>query len=1146
MKTTLHIIIAFLVAATCIAQKVPLIKVGEKQLGITKLDVSIEVVGTIATTTYDMYFYNPTASILEGELLFPLGENQSISRFALAVNGDLREAVVVEKEQGRIAFEAVVRRRVDPALLEKGTGNTYRARIYPIPAKGYKRVVLAYQETLQITDGSHQVKIPFDFENRMERFSMVINLIGQQKEPSILSGRNKRNEMVKTETGYQYNVKEQNVILVDDFLLEIPIDEGHKILRNNDYLYAYTALKKKEVAREKNTNVTLYWDVSYSMKDRDMIKEITYLNSYFDKLQNAKVVVVTFSNVKMKRQKFRVRNGTCDALYDYLKEQVYDGATSFENLFNNINDNEDVLLFTDGMPTLSEFPSTIKGNVFVVNSIQKANHSKNKQLSETSAGNYINLQNLSISEAVGKTFFVPYKYLGYLSLSKNLEAYPPANTLVFNDFSFAARGVKAGKEIILNFGYGQKVTDQVAIIVPQSNINTNTIAALWASKKVDELEKESNKNRGEIVKVGMDYNLITNHTSLLVLETVQDYLAYNISPPAALLKEYNHLKNQLGKRNKSTRISSKDDRKEIGSTPASPDVVAIEEENIERAKSAPTGSQVTVNGTVTDNSGLALPGVNIIVRGTTNGTQSDFDGNYSINASTGQDLVYRYVGFDTLETTVHGSSSINISMQEGERLESVVITGYGGVTRERKSIGYAVTTLEEEHFSNAPENDVVRSLNGKVAGVQITGNSGATGSGTNFIIRGQSTINGNNQPLFIVDGVPFDNGTNSQTGFAGGNTTTSNRSIDIDPNNIQEIKVLKGLSAAVLYGSQGRNGVVLITTKNEGGGVEYGRNYSAKMAIEIAEKQEQRKKLSKEKTWSEKTWTTAYLSKLNEVTTGDLYEFYLSQRDAFIGQPAYFVDVYDFMKDKDAVLANRILSNIAEIDIDNYELLKVLAYKYEEQNDYTKAVFVYRQVLKLRSEDTQSYRDLALALQEIGETNEAYMLLDKVASGELTEGSQRRVFEGIHKIAANEIGNLLAKGKANTNNSNNNYNETKMDFRVVIDWNHNDTDIDLHVIDPNLEECYYSHAKTIIGGKVSTDMTEGFGPEEFTLPKMIPGSYYLKVNYFGDRHQKIENPTFLKLTIFKNYGSENESKELKVIRLSGDDGLQLIERVAVL
>ncbi|MBL4662723.1 MAG: SusC/RagA family TonB-linked outer membrane protein [Flavobacteriaceae bacterium] len=223
----------------------------------------------------------------------------------------------------------------------------------------------------------------------------------------------------------------------------------------------------------------------------------------------------------------------------------------------------------------------------------------------------------------------------------------------------------------------------------------------------------------------------------------------------------------------------------------------------------------TISGTISDENSLPLPGVNVIIKGTSTGTQSDFDGNYSVNASVGQTIVYSYLGYTTQEQAVTaGTSNISFSMApDAEALSEVVVTGYGGRTKSKKALGYAVSTIEAEAIENKPESDVIRSLNGKVAGVQIVGTGGATGSGTNFIIRSKSSINGNNQPLFVVDGVPFDASTNQQTGFGGGNTVTSSRFLDLDPNNIESVQILKGLSAAVLYGQQGRNGVVLIKTK---------------------------------------------------------------------------------------------------------------------------------------------------------------------------------------------------------------------------------------------------------------------------------------------------------------------------------------------
>ena len=225
----------------------------------------------------------------------------------------------------------------------------------------------------------------------------------------------------------------------------------------------------------------------------------------------------------------------------------------------------------------------------------------------------------------------------------------------------------------------------------------------------------------------------------------------------------------------------------------------------------------TISGNVSDNSGLPLPGVNIVVKGTATGTQTDFDGNYSINTNRGAVLTYSYVGFATKEVVVGDDNTINVQLSEdAAQLEEVVVTAQG-IRREKKSLGYAVSTVANDKIEQKAEADLGRILSGKAAGVNITATNGLSGSGTNIIIRGYSSVSGSNQPLFVVDGVPFDGGTNNQTNFLD-NVTESSRFLDLDPNSIESVNVLKGLSATTLYGQSGRNGVILITTKNGSAG----------------------------------------------------------------------------------------------------------------------------------------------------------------------------------------------------------------------------------------------------------------------------------------------------------------------------------------
>lgn len=226
-------------------------------------------------------------------------------------------------------------------------------------------------------------------------------------------------------------------------------------------------------------------------------------------------------------------------------------------------------------------------------------------------------------------------------------------------------------------------------------------------------------------------------------------------------------------------------------------------------------AQRTVSGTVTDTKGESLIGVSIFARGTSVGTVTDIDGTYSLNVPEGvTTLVYSYTGFETAEIALGASNVMDVKMREAvEQLSEVVVTGLG-IRKEKKALGYGVTTLDQSSLELRPEADVARVLRGKVPGVDITSTSGLAGSGTNVIIRGYSSITGTNQPLFVVDGVPFNSDTRSDRGVLAGAASSTSRFLDLDPNNIAEVSVLKGLSATVLYGEAGRNGVILITTKN--------------------------------------------------------------------------------------------------------------------------------------------------------------------------------------------------------------------------------------------------------------------------------------------------------------------------------------------
>ena len=223
-------------------------------------------------------------------------------------------------------------------------------------------------------------------------------------------------------------------------------------------------------------------------------------------------------------------------------------------------------------------------------------------------------------------------------------------------------------------------------------------------------------------------------------------------------------------------------------------------------------SQRTVTGSVTDVNGDALIGANVLIKGSTVGTITDLDGTFSLEVPEETNfLVISYTGYEEQELNVLGTNQVAITLSEGELLDEIVVTGLG-IKKEKKALGYSVSSVKSDQIEQRAEGDVARILAGKAAGVQITAAGGASGSATNVTIRGLSSFSGSNQALFIVDGVPFSNDTNTDGNFISG-ATQGSRFVDLDPNNIASIEILKGLSAATLYGTQGRNGVILITTK---------------------------------------------------------------------------------------------------------------------------------------------------------------------------------------------------------------------------------------------------------------------------------------------------------------------------------------------
>lgn len=241
--------------------------------------------------------------------------------------------------------------------------------------------------------------------------------------------------------------------------------------------------------------------------------------------------------------------------------------------------------------------------------------------------------------------------------------------------------------------------------------------------------------------------------------------------------------------------------------------------------------KITVQGTVVDATGEPLIGVSVLELGTTNGAITDIDGKFSLSVASGSKLELSYIGYKSIQVEAKADLGVITLSEDTEVLEEVVVTALG-IKREKKALGYAMQEVKGESLVASREANIANALSGKIAGVQITRSSNGPGGSSKIQLRGANSVTGMNQPLIVVDGVPMDNFTGSDNAnFYNPSLDMGNGLSDINPEDIESMSVLKGASAAALYGSRAGNGVILITTKKgtkrEGLGITVSASVSA-------------------------------------------------------------------------------------------------------------------------------------------------------------------------------------------------------------------------------------------------------------------------------------------------------------------------------
>ncbi|MCL2485264.1 MAG: DUF2135 domain-containing protein [Endomicrobia bacterium] len=922
-----------------------------KPITLQDLKIDVEIIGNLAMTTYEMVFHNPNQAIMEGEFVLPLAENQNVSAIALDINGKMRDGVVVEKQKARQTFESIVRRGVDPALVEKTSGNQFKTRIYPFNPDGTRRIRVTIEEPLVTKNDSYYYSLPLSFKQNVN-FSINMELPVNSVEVKQKDFKEMPFKFEKTSTVLRASFAKNDYLLDNYISFQIPREKEYVIFTHKDgsETYFYTDINIKASSKDKKLpkKIAVVWDSSLSSSKRDIQREIALLDAYIKKLSNVEVTFVTF-NIKTDINKnFTVKNGNWNALKQEIENLIYDGATRFDKLELNNLKTDEILLFSDGVSTLGDTRIEESGTpVFVINSSTEFNRGGLVNASVKSGGSFINLNGNSDEEAL---MFLTEQNLKLIACeydkNKFRDVYPKPGIDVGENFTFAGILTAGESEIILSFGYGKKDIAFTKKIKVKAGGDNPAVARLWAVQKIKDLEMDSERNEKEILKLGLEYSVVTDFTSLLVLEFVQDYVTYGIVPPQELLSEYNRILANTRKGEEQNEKSALDD-----SILQAREIKEWWKKEFDQSKPPKT--------------------------------------------------------FEKLKNS------------DGAR-----------IVEERRMLN--VADVSRESFDSAKMERV------RAVPQAASGNMKATRA---VAFRANAEM------------------------------------ADME---IQET---------------GRDEAQLVSSSS----------------IQV-------------KAWDPQT---PYMKILKKSKDEDIYKDYLKLKSGYDDQPSFYFDVTDeFIRRKMNDKAIVILSNIAEMKLDNVELLRTAANKLMEIGEYQYAVDMFEKILKLRGEDPQSYRDLALAYQANKEYQKSLDTFYKVMERRWNR------FNSIKQIVFVEMNNLIALApKLDTSKINKELIFVMpVDIRVVLGWSTDNTDIDLHVTDPHGEKAFYGNRLTRIGGRVSQDIRDGFGPEEFMIRKAVNGKYEISTNNFGDRRQSVSGPTVLYLDIFMFYGTKKQTHQRILVR----------------
>jgi len=710
-KAVLLLILTVIILPQCIfgKERIPLLtaREGEQQIEmlLRKLAVKVMIDGPIAETTMTMTFFNPHQRQLAGDLYFALPEGAFVSGYALDVNGVMVDGVVVEKEKGRVVFEKLVRQKIDPGIVEQVKGNNFKTRIFPLPPRGERIVKVKYISELAFNKEGTFYQLPLNYGVKVEDFTLTVKVVRGEAQPEVRAGSFANLHFDRWQENYKAELHERDYLLKKDLLLEIPQTDSDTVRVGKNSFDEYHFLIDVSVSHNlpsalstiPEKRIALIWDASGSRAGLNYERELATLDYFFKKHRQQALEVELFflRNDLEEAGLFSINGGNWDSLREKLQQAAYDGGTQLGALELPAKKGKFsfCLFFSDGLSNFGkEEPPIMNFPFYIFSESSTANHLLLADLAERSGGSYFNLNKITAGEAASLIGVKRLQLVNIKTDPRQLEElYPRAPFAVGKRLLLTGKLLAAEAEIVLEFGFAGKVEESKAYRLKRSKaISGELISTFWAQKKIAALSIAARQNEHELTETGKRYGLVTPKTSLIVLDNLQQYLEYNIEPPASLpemRRQYREIKNRQAierkefERNKLDRIRQlwqqrlawwKTDFSNIKPVQNfKADKISLTQAQSPRfnlSELLPPALTPGIAGMVVLEDGSPIPGVTITLTGTANRTQTEVSSEEGIfvfpRLSPGEyELKFELEGFrTTIRRGIRVSANRNIEM----------------------------------------------------------------------------------------------------------------------------------------------------------------------------------------------------------------------------------------------------------------------------------------------------------------------------------------------------------------------------------------------------------------------------------------------------------------------------------------------------